>query len=79
MVSELVLMRHITVVLTATVSLREPWNLMTQRYVPDLYIVDLDITSHIQIIDTRISGQRGTPGYEAPISHYTPRNLLVPI
>ncbi|KAH3913304.1 hypothetical protein HBI56_085230 [Parastagonospora nodorum] len=48
------------------VLLREPWNPITQRDVPDLVVADFGIASHVQTIGTRITGQRGTPGYEAP-------------
>jgi len=35
--------------------------------VPDLFVADFGIASHVQTIGTRITGQRGTPGYEAPV------------
>jgi hypothetical protein len=75
MVSEMVLMRHDTNVLTPAVLLREPWNPMTQRDVPDLFVADFGIASHVQTVGTRITGQRGTPGYEAPVRHYTHPNF----
>ncbi|KAF3046903.1 hypothetical protein E8E12_006534 [Didymella heteroderae] len=46
--------------------LKEPWNPMTQRDVPDLYVADFGIASQVQTLATRITGARGTPGYEAP-------------
>lgn len=48
------------------VLLKEPWNPLTQRDVPDLYVADFGIASQVQTIATRITGGRGTPGYEAP-------------
>ena len=48
------------------VLLKEPWNPMTQRNVPDLYVADFGIASQVQTLATRITGGRGTPGYEAP-------------
>ncbi|KAF2822201.1 kinase-like protein [Ophiobolus disseminans] len=48
------------------VLLREPWNPLTQRDVPDLFVADFGIASQVQTIGTRITSQRGTPGYEAP-------------
>lgn len=48
------------------VLLKEPWNPMTQRDVPDLYVADFGIASQVQTLATRITGGRGTPGYEAP-------------
>ena len=46
--------------------LKEPWNPLTQPDVPDLYIADFGIASQVQTLATRITGGRGTPGYEAP-------------
>lgn len=46
--------------------LKEPWNPMTQRNMPDLYVADFGIASQVQTLATRITGSRGTPGYEAP-------------
>ncbi|KAL5119891.1 hypothetical protein ACEQ8H_002253 [Pleosporales sp. CAS-2024a] len=48
------------------VLLMDPWNPITQRDVPDLVVADFGIASHVQTVGTRITGQRGTPGYEAP-------------
>ncbi|KAI8943174.1 hypothetical protein NX059_001203 [Plenodomus lindquistii] len=48
------------------VLLRESWNPITQRDVPDLYLADFGIASYVQTLGTRITAQRGTPGYEAP-------------
>ena len=48
------------------VLLKEPWNPLTQRNVPDLYVADFGIASQVQTLATRITGGRGTPGYEAP-------------
>tara|TARA_R110002003_G_scaffold171_3_gene13861 strand:- start:9416 stop:9919 length:504 start_codon:yes stop_codon:yes gene_type:complete len=56
--------------LTKEVLLRESWNPLTQRDVPDLYVADFGIASQVQTIGTRITGQRGTPGYEAPVSSF---------
>jgi hypothetical protein len=77
MVSEPVLMYYETKILTAVVLLREPWNPMTQRDVPGLYVADFGIASHVQTMATRITGQRGTPGYKAPVSCYTSSNLYM--
>jgi hypothetical protein len=77
MVSEPVLMYYEINIVTAVVLLREPWNPMTQRDVPDLYVADFGIASHVQTMATRITGQRGTPGYEAPVSCYTSSNLYM--
>lgn len=41
----------------------------TQRDVPDLYIADFGIANQVQTLRTRLTGQRGTPGYEVPVSH----------
>lgn len=41
---------------------------MTQRDVPHLYLADFSIASQVQTLSTRITAQRGTPGYEAPVS-----------
>jgi hypothetical protein len=49
------------------VLLREPWNPVIQRDVPDLYVADFGIASLVQGVGTRITSQRGTPGYEAPV------------
>lgn len=46
--------------------LKESWNPLTQRDVPDLYVADFGIASQVQTLATRITGRRGTPGYEAP-------------
>ena len=48
------------------VLLKEPWNPLTQKNVPDLYFADFGIASQVQTLATRITGGRGTPGYEAP-------------
>jgi serine/threonine protein kinase len=48
------------------VLLKEPWNPLTQKNVPDLYVADFGIASKVQTLATRITGGRGTPGYEAP-------------
>lgn len=48
------------------VLLREAWNPIIQRDVPDLFIADFGIASQVQTLGTRITAQRGTPGYEAP-------------
>jgi serine/threonine protein kinase len=48
------------------VLLKEPWNPLTQRNVPDLYVADFGIASQVHTLATRITGGRGTPGYEAP-------------
>ena len=48
------------------VLLKEPWNPLTQKNVPDLYVADFGIASQVQTLATRITGGRGTPGYEAP-------------
>jgi hypothetical protein len=40
---------------------------MTQRDVPDLFVADFGIASRVQTIGTRLTEQRGTPGYEAPV------------
>jgi hypothetical protein len=53
--------------LTLEVLLREPWDPSTQHEVPDLFVTDFGIASHVQTIGTRLSAQRGTPGYEAPV------------
>jgi serine/threonine protein kinase len=47
--------------------LREPWNPIIQQDVPDLYVADFGIASHVQTVGTRVTGQRGTPGYEASV------------
>ncbi|KAJ4376131.1 hypothetical protein N0V83_001412 [Neocucurbitaria cava] len=48
------------------VLLRKPWNPLTQRDVSDLFVADFGIASQVQTIGTRLTAQRGTPGYEAP-------------
>jgi serine/threonine protein kinase len=44
----------------------EPWNPLTQRDVPDLYVADFGMASQVLTLATRVTGGRGTPGYEAP-------------
>ncbi|KAF3010004.1 hypothetical protein E8E13_011397 [Curvularia kusanoi] len=48
------------------VLLKEPWNPLTQRDVPDLYIADFGMATQVQTLATRVTGNKGTPGYEAP-------------
>ncbi|KAF2865140.1 kinase-like domain-containing protein [Massariosphaeria phaeospora] len=48
------------------VLLAQPWNPLTRDSVPDLYVADFGVASHVQSIGTRMTGPRGTPGYEAP-------------
>jgi hypothetical protein len=57
--------------LTLEVLLLEPWDSITQRDVPDLFVADFGIASHVQTIGTRVTAQRGTPGYEAPVWIFT--------
>ncbi|KAH7132292.1 kinase-like domain-containing protein [Dendryphion nanum] len=43
------------------------WNPITEPdNVPELFVTDFGFASHVQTMRTRISGQRGTPGYQAP-------------
>lgn len=58
---------YIFIVTRATVLLGEPWDPITQETVPSLYLADFGIASHVQTIGTRMTGARGTPGYEAPV------------
>ncbi|ORY09003.1 kinase-like domain-containing protein [Clohesyomyces aquaticus] len=48
------------------VLLRDPWDPISEGTVPDLYVTDFGIASHVRTIGTRMTGQRGTLGYEAP-------------
>lgn len=48
------------------VLLKEPWNPITQRDVPDLYVADFGIATQVHTLATHITGRRGTQGYEAP-------------
>lgn len=48
------------------VLLKQPWNPMTQQNVPDLFVADFGIAAQVPTLTTRITGGRGTPGYEAP-------------
>jgi serine/threonine protein kinase len=50
---------------------------MTQRDVPDLFVADFGIASHVQTVGTRITGQRGTPGYEAPVSPHARKVTII--
>lgn len=50
-----------------------------QQDVPQLVVADFGIASRVQNVATQFTGQRGTPGYEAPVgvifisssSHYS--------
>ena len=48
------------------VLLKEPWNPLPQRDMLDLYVVEFGIASQVQTLATRITGDRCTPGHEAP-------------
>ncbi|PSN66131.1 kinase-like protein [Corynespora cassiicola Philippines] len=48
------------------VLLKDKWNPLTDLEVPDLFVADFGLASRVGTIGTRFTGQRGTPGYEAP-------------
>ncbi|KAF2709873.1 kinase-like protein [Pleomassaria siparia CBS 279.74] len=61
--------------------LSEAWDPTTQGAVPHLFLADFGIASHVQTIGTRLTGRRGTPGYEAPVKKtlfpHFPRNHVL--
>ncbi|KAF2659831.1 kinase-like protein [Lophiostoma macrostomum CBS 122681] len=48
------------------VLLEKPWNPLLESDVPNIYVTDFGIASHVRTLGTRFTGQRGTPPYEAP-------------
>jgi hypothetical protein len=50
------------------VLLDRPWDPLLEPNVPDVYVTDFGIASHVRTLGTRFTGQRGTPPYEAPVS-----------
>jgi serine/threonine protein kinase len=48
------------------VLLGTPWDPATQETVPNLYLADFRIASHVQTLGSRLTSYRGTQGYKAP-------------
>jgi len=65
---KLVFILKVMMLIRDIVLLREPWNPLTEQIVPELSIADFGISSRVRTLNTRLTTQRGTPGYEAPVS-----------